>query len=72
MVPDGTRLAGHLAILVITSAFNIAHHALLARAHRPVIAECGYGAFSVEALDLKFTKLDVKVGNEVFKDVSTF
>ena len=72
MVPDGTRLAGHLAVLVISSASDIAHHALLARAHRPIIAEGGHGAFSVEALDLKSTKFDVKVGNEVLKDVSTF
>ena len=71
MVPDGTRLAGHLAILVMSSAFDIAHHALLAGAHCPVIAEGGHGAFSVEALDLKFTKLDVKVSNKVLKDVST-
>ena len=72
MVPDGTRLAGHLAILVMSRTFDIAHHALLAGAHCPVIAEGGHGAFSVEALDLKFTKLDVKVSNKVLKDVSTF
>ena len=72
MVPDGTRLAGHLAILLVASASDVAHHALLARAHRPIIVECGHGAFPVEALDLKFTKLDVEVGDEVFKDVATF
>ena len=72
MVPDGTRLAGHLAILVMSSAFDIAHHALLAGAHCPITTECGHGAFTVEALDLKFTKLDIKVGNKVLKNVATF
>ena len=72
MVPDGTRLAGHLAVLVMSSTFDIAHHALLAGAHCPISGECGDGAFPVEALDLKSTKLDVKVGDEVLKDVSTF
>ena len=49
LVPDGSRLASYLAVLVLGGAFDIAHHALLARAHHPIITECEHGAFFIFA-----------------------
>ena len=50
---------------------DVAHHALLAWAHSAITAEAWKTALSVEAFDLQLAKFDVKVGDKVFKDVST-
>ena len=58
-----------MAIVIIgSSTLNVAHHSLLTWADSSVLNR--HGALSMEATDLELTELHIKVGNEVFKDVS--
>ena len=58
-------------LLWLCGSSDVAHHALLAWTHSAITGEAWETALSVEAFDLQLAKFDVKVGDKVFKDVST-
>ena len=63
---DSRSFLGSLAL----SSSDIAHHPLLTGTHCPVTAESWNAALSVETFDLKLTKFHVKIGDEIFEDVT--
>lgn len=59
-----------LSYLVVITSY-ITHHALLSWTHSAISCRTRDVAFTMVAPNLQFAELDIKVGYEIFKDVST-